>query len=458
MAGRVSTLPERRWLLVLSPILAAIFYAPLAWGATTEGTLAILDCLFAASFLGWVCLLVVERRIPLLSPCCWVLLPFIAILGSIHWVNPKAVFYEVFWAFNSIESAITWLPGTFDRTATEEVLIHLYAWLAGLFVLLDACSHSRVRWLLFKALAISGFVTALIGIFQKAGGVESMLWVEPDPRSYGNGLFFAAFRYHGNAASFLNLSWPAALAVFLRERDSGRGGVRSSIWTMVLVITVLGVFVNTSKAGLLLGVIGLILALIRFRKSIFVGSKMVMLVSGVMLLGLALVLVMPAIERLKERWSQQSYSTSFGGRSEAYSICLRMLPDSGAYGFGPGTFRLIFPLYQDESSGRGITDFFWYHAHQDYLQTLIEWGILGALAWLAFFAVGLFRGASKVKSSVRGNRLEYSTSCALIAMIIVLLHATVDFPFQIPAIQLPVAVYMAVLWAKQDARQQKRPA
>ncbi len=453
-----SVLPERKWWPALAPLLVSLLYAPLAWGATTPGTVAVLDGLLIASFLGWSVLLILERRLPRFSLWAGIPLVILTLLGLISWANPVSTFDEEFWVLKPTESAISWLPGSVDRASTGEVLVHLLALLLGFLVLLDACSHSRIRWLFLKGLAISGFVIALVGITQKAGGAEAMLWVEPDPLKYGNKLFFAAFRYHANAAAFMNLCWPAAMVVFLRERDSGRGGVAPSIWATILIISIIGVFVNTSKSGQLLGAIGVVMALIRFRRSIFVGSRIVMIVSGILLLGLTLIVAMPVVSKWQERWSSASASSSFGGRAETYATCLRMLPDASVYGFGPGTFRLVFPFYEMPSADRMVSEFFWYHAHQDYLQTAIEWGIFGALAWCVFYAGGMIRGFQTVGPGLKRGRIEYSVSCALIGMIIVMLHAMVDFPFQIPALQLPVAVYMAILFASGTRRKTKRPA
>lgn len=450
--------PGRKWWPALFPLLVSLFYAPLAWGATTRGTVAILDGLFIASFLGWSALLILERRFPRFSLWAGIPLVFVTVLGLISWANPVSTFDEKFWALRPTETAISWLPGSADRASTGEVVVHLVALLLGFLVLLDACAHSRIRWLFLKGLAVSGFVIALIGITQKAAGAEAMLWVEPDPLKYGNKLFFAAFRYHANAAAFLNLCWPAAMVVFLRERDSGREVVAPSIWATILIISILGVFINTSKAGQVLGAIGVVIALIRFRSSIFVGSKIVMTVAGILLLGLTLVFAMPVVSKWQERWSSATTSSSFGGRVEAYATCLRMLPDNAVYGSGPGTFRLVFPFYVSPSADRMVSEFFWYHAHQDYLQTAIEWGIFGALAWFIFYAGGLIRGFQTVGLGLKRGRIEYSVSCALIGMIIVMLHAMVDFPFQIPALQLPVAVYMAILFASGARKKAKRPA
>ncbi len=431
----------------------ALFFAPLGYGAATPLTLAILDGLLASSFLAWVILLVVQKRVPRPPLLCVGCVLFLAILGSLHWANPRSVHYEVFWVFNDLDGHIPWLPGTVDRAATQPVVSHLFVLLLAFLVLLDATSVSTCRWLLLRVLALSGFVIALVGISQKAGGAESMLWSTPQQ---SGALFFGAFRYHANAASFLNLSWLAALAVWLRSRDNESNGLGSSLWATVLLVTVIGVFVNTSKAGQMLGVVGLIIAAIRFRRNFLAGtsSRVVTVLSIAVCVGVIGIALLPSVVTSFDRWSGLISKNQFAGRLQAYELCLKMLPDSGWFGFGPGTFRLIFPFYR-EGADDALGPFFWYHAHQDYLQTLIEWGYLGMAAWLTIFVGGGIRGTRAVLGARRHEIAESSVSCSLLAVFIVLLHGGVDFPFQIPAIQLQVAVYLAMLWTAHPSHQHR---
>lgn len=136
---------------------------------------------------------------------------------------------------------------------------------------------------------------------------------------------------------------------------------------------------------------------------------------------------------------------SLRARLLAYSAALHIIPDSGLFGTGPGTFRMVFPFYTGPLGAQisGV----WYHAHQDYLQTMIEWGLVGAAAWGVVVLGGFRRAIIRVRHAVKRNANEYSASCSILAMLLVLLHAFVDFPFQIPAIQLLIMIYLAVFWS-----------
>jgi O-antigen ligase len=123
-----------------------------------------------------------------------------------------------------------------------------------------------------------------------------------------------------------------------------------------------------------------------------------------------------------------------------------MIPEAGPCGFGPGTFQTAFPYftqdYGNQLKGR------WIFAHEDYLQTLVEWGYIGAGLWavLIFGGIGYslsraFRQREQLSDSKRITHFAIVT-----ALLGVLLHALVDFPLQIASIQLYVAVMLGLLW------------
>ena len=133
-----------------------------------------------------------------------------------------------------------------------------------------------------------------------------------------------------------------------------------------------------------------------------------------------------------------------------------MLPDAGAFGFRPGTFRAAFPGYQStyDFGGREVPEFWksysWLQAHNDYLQTIIEWGYLGALMWAVLFYGALWRaGVILRKSLVAPGRdgALLMAGCIILALAGTLLQAFVDFPLQIPSIQLYVAVLLGICWS-----------
>ena len=443
---RLSGLPQRGWWWVHLPLLAALLYTPLAFGGTTPHSVLIADALlglgFLVAFVSWL----TTRRIPRIPTTCIVVLSLLTVYGLLHWINPSSRYLPVTSQFQTLPGSISWLPATVDQAATGSVIRHLGALLLAFIVLLDRCAHSRDRWLLLRGIAISGSLVALIGILQKAGGADAMLWTTPE-RS-GN-LFFGAFRYHANATSFLLLSWPAALAVWLKTDSSKPCSLLASLDLAVLFFLVAALFVNTSKAGHFLGAISIALALIRFRHRILsatASSRPVLIILGLLSLLLLAVMVAPAFFLSEGRWSEFfSHAGSLHGRLAVYRACFGALDESGLFGTGPGTFLLVFPYYSLDFKEQ-ITKTYT-HAHQDYLEALIEWGWLGFSGWLVLVGGGIITALRKCAKDRRSAHQEIATSVALLALLLVLVHAFFDFPLQIPAIQLPFMVFLAIAWA-----------
>lgn len=438
-------IPPLRWIMVLLPILAAFFYVPLAFGGVTPGTMMVMDILLAVSGVFWLVLLAIRKRLPSISPLCLVGLLVLMLLGAAYVLNPHSFHRESDWKLIPLFKAIKWLPGSVDRDASLPVLLNLGALLLAGLVMQDGVASAKVRWLLFRTIALSGFVISLIGIIQKADGQEAMLWVSPE-RS--GSVFFAAFRYHANAASFLNLSWPAAFAVWMRSRTKEPGSILSSLDFCVLFFVIAAVFVNTSKAGHLLGIIGIVATVWRFRSELKPRniSRSGVIILGTLLTGMLAVVLLPAIFSSIDKW--KGFATDGGslrGRLEAYEVCLQAISSSGFFGCGAGTFRFVFHQF---SSARGgdLSETFWYHAHQDWLQGIIEWGFVGFAAWVVLFGGAFHRLGRRVREAGESGHLEISASVSLIALGLVLIHSLVDFPLQIPAIQLLVVFYLAVAW------------
>lgn len=431
----------------LAPLLAAFFYAPLAFGGTTPDSVRVIDWLLLHSFFLWLLVLVIERRFPRLPWTLWCPMLVLVLVGAFQLWNPKAVVDSAFGEIRPLAEFIPFLPGSFDASASRPVLMNLGALALGGLVLRDAFGKSRARWLLFRSVALAGFVIALVGIYQKASGAESMLWSEVRP--YEGTRFFGAFRYHGNAAAFLNLSWPAALAVYLRSRLLRPGSIVASLDFCVLFLIFAAVFVNSSKAGQVIGFLGFVAAIWRFRGEFAnAGTNRIgILVLALFLLGFGGVFVMPGLINVFENWNSFGEDAStLTGRLLAYGACLGAIHEHGLLGTGVGTFRFVFPYHtlhlEDRIPG------FWYYAHSDWLQTVIEWGWIAFVAWAALIGGALARLWIRCREASRREQVELSASVGLLALVLVLVHALVDFPLQIPSLQWLFVFYLALGWSE----------
>ena len=167
---------------------------------------------------------------------------------------------------------------------------------------------------------------------------------------------------------------------------------------------------------------------------------------GLLIVAITIAAVAQAVrlDQPLRRWKSSAEHFSADWRWLADRTALTAVGEAGWFGFGPGTFRAFFPHYQPRISNlEGI----WRFLHEDYLQTVLEWG------WLGSSLIGaLFFGGIGVAIRNYLKREEWTTRqrillpCVVLALIGVALHATVDFPLQIFSIQLMVATYLGTCW------------
>ena len=112
------------------------------------------------------------------------------------------------------------------------------------------------------------------------------------------------------------------------------------------------------------------------------------------------------------------------------------------WGAGPQSFAVVFPYYQSE----GLRGYYFHHAHNDPIQMLAEWGVLG-LGWLLVAIWFTLQGGKVATSRMRAftSYDHMEVSGIVFALGGVLLHSLVDFPLQHPQIMLLVCVWVALL-------------
>ena len=102
-----------------------------------------------------------------------------------------------------------------------------------------------------------------------------------------------------------------------------------------------------------------------------------------------------------------------------------MIADYPVFGTGFGTFEEAFDAYRPAD-----VKHVWYHAHNDWLQSLIEAGPLGLLAMLTMLAMVLTGPASRWEP--RWTRFLVITPVTA-GILAIAVHSTVDFCLKIPA-------------------------
>ncbi|MEY2508216.1 MAG: hypothetical protein QOH01_2545 [Verrucomicrobiota bacterium] len=432
-----------RWLF-----LAVLGVAPWFYGGTTAWAIEFTTGMLGLVLVIWIASLLVDRRWPLVPRGLAVLVGLVLIHGWWMVINARAVYDDAFRFFVPVAPLLSSVAGSADYVLSFAFMLRVTA-LAGA-ILLVAEMAQRSRWLvrLWYSIAVSGSSIALLGIVQKASGAKMVFWQPPVWPPIGT--FFGTFVYHGNAGAFLNLALPAivGLTCWLIARNAHP--VARALLAGTTVIVAVAIFSNTSRVAQAIGA-ALIIVLVATTARPFIlrtwrleGRTFFVVVAVV---GIALFAVAQAA-RLDEplgRWQQFSKHLQIDERWVANRAALSAIGDAGTLGFGPGVFRAIFPHYQQALANELHGT--WRFLHDDYLQTLLEWGWLGSalLAGLFFGGLGIAI-RSYLKADDWSTRQRFMLFGCILGVAGVAIHAAVDFPLQILSIQLLVATYLGVCW------------
>ncbi len=453
-------------------LLGAIVLASADYGLTRESGITRFNQWAGVTFVVWLVGLICSRRLPRLPLSVYPGVVGVLVVGGLStglaWVG---VLLEDRFDYPAYYDK--WLIfGAIDFELAVAAMIRTSALLGVFLVALDLFSSRRWTRALILTWAVSALGMVLFFALQRTVGGPFQLSSELSPRVP---LAFAGFRYWGNAASYLNLSWPllAAVAAHLISADRARGW---TLWLGAAAIVFASLFLNVSKAGNFLGAVGAILfagllGVQAYRRS---GSAAFRISPATVLacvIPLAVIVTSLIYALPKERWeSLMASDASRDGRVVAYGYFVQMLPDASWLGFGPGNFKVVYWDYVGHDPIMRTTPF--WVAHQDYLQTVTEWGYAGTAFWAWLFlipSVALARLALGRDPGLPRRRDEYAYSWtehlrlawealpdarspivavgASVAIILTALHAIVDFPMQIASLQFYFLLWMALGWS-----------
>jgi hypothetical protein len=430
-------------------LLGLLVLAPWVYGSTrpegkfllTAGLLVVLG-LFLLSLLATL-------RLPKVKVVTAVLTGLLLLQGWIMVLNPKQEFDPAIFAYAPVAGAIPWLPGVVDQKSSKSQLLLVTGLIGAFWIAGEMAQSMRWRTRTWWMMSLTGISLVVLGMAQRLTGAKAIFW---DPSADSGPTFFATYRYHGNAGAFLNLLLPliAARSVLTFLRGSSHGSM--ALWSVATLTTIACAFVNVSKGAMVIAVFILLVQayqqLVQFPIETRYWTKPRLAVVGTAFLFMLTGLIWAfGCGDSFTRWAELNSSGTYSARWLVDEAIVRYaLPVSGWWGFGPGTFQITFPFFTQTLGNRasGV----WQNAHQDYLQTLMEWGYLGGAVWAAFLFGGLgiaiARHRRQERSWVAETRL-LSSACIL-SFCGLLLHALVDFPLQIPSLQLYAAVLLGLLW------------
>jgi putative inorganic carbon (HCO3(-)) transporter len=317
------------------------------------------------------------------------------------------------------------------------------------------CTRQRLEQFCY-VLVLSGVFQAFFGTMMVLTGIEYLFFV---PKKFYIGNATGTFVNRNHLAGYLEMTLAVGIGLLLGTRKASgsirrhwRGVLAYVLQTLLspvavlrclLVVMVIGLLMTHSRMGnaaffnalLITSIIALISSK-QFRRPGFVAVIVSILIVDILLLGTWF-----DLDQVIDRIEKTGFDRE--SRDEVGQAVLRMIPDFWLTGTGAGAFAYIFPKYTPFTGG------FYDHAHNDYLQMAVEFGVIGCIPLAALVITGLQSGWSLMRQD-SSKLLSGIGFASVMGTVSLLIHSTVDFNLQIPA---NILLFVALLALPQVARQ-----
>lgn len=307
---------------------------------------------------------------------------------------------------------------------------------AAVFLLVVSLTNEERRQLAVPLLAVAG-VSIVLGAFQLLGGTESPLRPYSVTNVGSPVGFFANVNHEGTLllCSIPFVAFLAGRAAGRRSRSKRSGG--AVITVALALFLAVGIAISGSSAGYGLFLPTALASLLIYRRAV-VGR-----IPWPWTAGMAVVLVIFAVAALRGPLSSEAFAGDLSDQPTSRRVLAatttEAIEDSFPVGTGLGTFSTVYRRYENPDR---VTRQYANHAHNDYLEIVLELGLAGLLLVLAFIAWWAMALVRVWRSEVPGAALARAAS---VAIGVVLLHSIVDYPLRTSAIAAVIAFCCALL-------------
>ncbi len=309
-------------------------------------------------------------------------------------------------------------------------------WRSG-FALLIPCAAflgtavadaSARRRLIFAVVALAAFDLLLSSLQFAARGTNGLIFY--DTLHFASAIGVFANRNH-NADLLLIAPLLAAAWAALISR-AGFEPLRRPIMLIALALFLVGVVTTASRAGLVLAVLPVLGVMVLLgsdglgRRRGWRSLLPVLAAGAAMVFGLAVLASTNAVtQRVLARFGNTD-DQRFSFWADALYAARQYWP----VGAGSGTFPTVFQSVERLSI---VTEFYVNHAHNEYLELVVELGLWGVLL-VAAFLLWLTMVAMRRLRRQHGRPLDPAAFAAMLSIMLLLLHSLVDYPLRTPAL------------------------
>ncbi|MGC6423397.1 MAG: O-antigen ligase family protein [Lentimonas sp.] len=386
-------------------------------------------------------------------PAFWLSALFLIYI-SIQSFNPSIIVVrgEAGWWVEARPAAIAnWLPSGVKADFSQMNAFRVLEFFAASFLLMwgmwIGLSRRTSALIILWTLILSGSLMGFVAILQHLTGAEKVLGLYVSANEH----FWGSFFYRNQGAAYLNLIMVAAAFLYFyyskRAEVHGHQGGPHMLLFILIALTGVSVATALSRGGIIFGSVILcgFMTLVFLQKLMHFfkdrGSWKIAAFTGLLfvLAGVALATQVDT-DAIQERFGDVEATVENADEDARYlssKATWDMAQDNLWLGWGAGSFRYIFPIYQQKYPELLYTRYHkkrgwigrkvYHYAHNDIFQFLAEYGVIGC----AFLVGSLCCGMYQVLAGVGHN---FPAACIiLVGLIAALGHAFFDFILNSPA-------------------------
>ena len=382
-----------QWALVLG-LCALLMFAVLAFGAVEEWSTFAFETGAAVLFLVWAAEQLVARQMTL---------------------SKNALYLPALLFFGLVLAQVAMRLSAYGYITKYEALQYVSY---GIVLLIGAeCVREEgARKIFGLVMVVFGACYAFFALAQELTSPGKIFWIH-SPQFHGS--IYGSYVNHNHYAGLMEMLVPIPFVLSMGHLF--RGGKRALVASCAVLMAVT-IFLSGSRGGMLAFVFEMVLF-----AALTVGKKrnprIALGTMAVCVFILALLIFLGRGGQVLGRLGDLSP----GIRLDITKDSLRMFSHRPVWGWGLGTFPTVYPSYRSF-----YTNLFVNEAHNDYVQLLVETGLLG-FGLMLWFVARLYRYGLPTS-----RRWEFQwdgavSLAALLGCTGILLHSFVDFNLQIPA-------------------------
>lgn len=346
------------------------------------------------------------------------------------------------------DMALPWLPLSLSPAGAWNALFSLMLPVAALLLALAAKPELRLRTL--RWVIVIGLISGFMGLLQILGPSRGLLYFYKVTNS-GAAVGLFANRNH-QAVLMASLFPLLAMHASLIDNSRGRLQLHRGLAVAAAAFITPMILVTGSRNGLVLGVVGLVLAVWVYGK----GAEKLPIKSGRMrwrrwapygvvaiLAGLSFLTVVAARGVAFQRLVNLDPSQDL--RLKAFPTIVRIVRDTFPWGSGLGSFDEVYRQYEPI---RLLSPQYFNRAHNDWLEIVMTGGL--PAVFLAGIAVVMFCMAAMVllkqKDTRRSHRqILIPARCAAAILLLLAIGSFAEYPVRTPSLAVLGVLCAAIL-------------